>query len=135
MKLIVALVTFKALMTVGLCAQSLACVQSLVIPHYTPFAVNAGASGRANVTVNLDHKGLVRSIDIDGVDDILRALVRRAVEGSRFSTMCRGQVMRFSFVFELVNRDSTGGPRETTFEPPNTFFIRARSPEVQPSKS
>jgi hypothetical protein len=102
------------------------CVEELSIPAYSPFAINSGTQGTAQIRITLDDSASIAAIEIRDVHEILKAPLRAAVKDWMFKTNCRGRTVHLTMQFRIRTEKSV--TRQTVrFRPPCSFVVESPS--------
>jgi hypothetical protein len=112
---------------------SLECWERLRVPRYPPLARSARFAGTAHVRVQTDRNAALKSVQISGVQNILRDEVDKSVRESQLSRSCTNAIIDLEFVFVIEGQPTeTNDPGRTSFGWPNQFLISTRPPIPEP---
>jgi Gram-negative bacterial TonB protein C-terminal len=110
-----------------------ALVVQAVAPLFPPLAVAAAQDGTVLIDLHLSPKGNVESTDIVGGPKLLQKVVEIAARRWIFSTAesaTAPRIVRLSFIFRLVQKDTPSEELLPIFRPPYQVEVRTRFPSI-----
>lgn len=108
-------------------------IMQAVAPVFPPIAVAAAQDGTVVVDVEIDAKGIVKSLQVVEGPKLLHKVVEIAARRWIFSAIEDKAILRtvrLSFIFKLVSQETSSEELLPIFRPPYQVEVRTRYPTI-----